>query len=77
MQRTQTRVPDGKKKRNKLPLWNGAKISINVRFTFGKMIYLWKTSERRSFQRIEVEGMNDLEKRSILLWLRAPAYWCA
>ena len=36
-----------------------------------------KTSEGRSFQRTEVEGMNDLEKRSILLWVRATAYWCA
>ena len=42
MQRTQTRVPDGKKKRNKLPLWNGAKIFINIRFKFGKVICLWK-----------------------------------
>ena len=36
-----------------------------------------KTSEERSFKRTEVEGMNDLEKCSILLWLRATAYWCA
>ena len=38
MQRTPTRVTDGKKERNKLPLWNGAKIFINVRFKFGKVI---------------------------------------
>ena len=41
MQRTQTRVPDGKKK-NKLPLWNGTKIFINIRFKFGKVICFWK-----------------------------------
>ena len=42
----QTRVPDGKKKRNKLPLWNGAKIFINVRFQFGNVIHLRKNLRR-------------------------------